>query len=139
MTDAHEVTRAPSTTERPDRVDARTLLADLPGNGRAAAVVRENIQAHLRFAAARDGEIVFDDDSIDILDAEDPDDVSRFPEELQPLFAARGEDLGFPTALAMAELVTGVRLTADDLRAAHAAGYRPAPSMRYAEGLDDEA
>lgn len=120
----------------------------LTRGGRAAAVVRDDIKAHLRFAGARDGEIVFDDDSINILDA---DDAGRLPDALRPLFDqawGSGADddpddealeRAFPTALAMAEIVTGVRLTADDLRAAHEAGYRPAPTMRYAEGLGDEA
>ena len=45
------------------------------------AVVRHNIQAHLRFGAARDGELVFDDD--EYLYVEDPSSV---PAELRPLF-----------------------------------------------------
>lgn len=111
-------------------------LRRLTQGGGAAAVVRDDIKAHLRFAAARDGEILFDDDSINILDA---DDAGRLPEDLRPLFEDQVDELEFPAALAMAELVTGVRLTADDLRAAHDAGYRPAPTMRYVEGLDAEA
>lgn len=99
-------------------------LLRLSAGARSAAVVRDNIQAHLRFGAARDGTLLFDDDEFTFIDAEDR---SRVPDELRPLFDLawvdvdsddEGEDdEGNPiaVALAMAEATTGVVLTLEDL------------------------
>jgi len=99
-------------------------LLRLSAGGRSAAVVRDNIQAHLRFGAARDGALLFDDDEFTFIDAAER---SRVPDELRPLFDLAwvdvdsddevDDDEGNPiaVALAMAEAVTGVVLTADDV------------------------
>jgi hypothetical protein len=110
-------------------------LRVLSRGGRSAAVVRDNIQAHLRFGCARGGEIVFDDG--DFLYLEDPE---RVPSELRALFAtvwiddandaADGSD-PVAVALAMAEVVTGLNLTVEDLERAADSGYRPSPSRVY--------
>lgn len=115
-------------------------LADLaalsqPG---AAAVVRSNIQAHHRFGAARAGELVFDDDEYVYVR-----DLDRVPEGLRPLFDAAWVDLDaddegeradpLAVGLAMAELVTGVELSGDDIAAVLEADFFLAPSLRYPE------
>ncbi|MBI4900723.1 MAG: hypothetical protein HY829_09625 [Actinobacteria bacterium] len=96
-------------------------LVQLSSGGRKAAVVRDNIQAHVRFGAARDGGLVFDDDEYIFLGA---DERTRVPDELRPLFDLAWIDVDaddqdddvdpVAVALAMAELVTGIVLTADD-------------------------
>jgi hypothetical protein len=94
-------------------------LAAMSQGGRAAAVVRNNTQGHLRFGCARDGQLLFDDD--EYMYAEDRSGV---PEEIRPLFDLAWVDLaeegsfsadGAAVALAMAEVITGVRLTREDL------------------------
>ncbi len=110
-------------------------LASLSEAG-AAAVVRSNILAHYRFGAARAGELVFDDDEFIYLS--DPD---RVPVELRPLFDAawvdlEGEDENdwvnpWVAGLAMAELVTGVELTEDQVAAVLESDFFLAPSLRY--------
>lgn len=113
-------------------------LRTLSAGGRSVAVVRDNLQAHTRFGWARDGEVVFDDDEYPYL--EDP---ARVPAELRPLFDtawvdedddADDEAHPFPVGLAMAELVTGLRLTAEDLQRVADSGYRLAPSLVYPAG-----
>lgn len=118
-----------------------TALEQLSRNGRSAAVIRGNIQGHERFSCARDGVILFDDDQYTWVDKD------RVPAELRELFDTAWvgpdesvEDLkynGFPVGLAMAEVITGIRLTADDLRRASASGYRPAPCLLYVLGLEE--
>lgn len=96
-------------------------LASMSRGGRAAAVVRTNTQGHLRFGCARDGQLLFDDD--EYMYAEDRSGV---PDEIRPLFSLAWVDLtreesfsadGAAVALAMAEVITGVRLSRDDLDA----------------------
>lgn len=99
-------------------------LARLSARGRSAAVVGSDIQAHDRFGCARDGVVLFDDPEYTYLDA---DDLSRVPDELRPLFDLAWVDLdsddedddsdviAFAVGLAMAEQVTGIALSADDL------------------------
>lgn len=121
-------------------------LAALKGLSRdngAAAVVRHNIQAHLRFGCARNGELLFDDDEYMYID--DPDVV---PAELRPLFDLAWDDLegdedddegadGFAVGLAMAELVTGVELNADSVtKVCHRQTFYRAPSLVYARSLE---
>lgn len=120
-----------------------SALRRLSSNGRGAAVVRDNIQAHLRFGCARDGQILFDDDQYTWVD-----DHGRVPTELRDLFLEAWENLDAPdeddkangveVGLAMAEVITGIRLTADDLRRVMHAGFRIAPSMLYATELSVE-
>jgi hypothetical protein len=111
---------------------------------RSAATVRSNIQAHLRFGCARDGEILFDDHEYTWVD-----DRERVPAELRDLFDLAYDDPdveigsdedtaedGFLVGLAMVEVITGLRITAEDLRRAVASGHRPAPSLRYVGELD---
>ena len=101
-------------------------LSRLSADGRRAAVVRDNISAHLRFGCARDGVVLFDDDEFAFIEA---DDRSRVPAELRPLFDLAWVDLDddqdehddrnpIGVALAMAEAVTGVALTEDDFERA---------------------
>ena len=96
------------------------VLVALSQGGRAAAVVRDNIQAHCRFGCARDGVLVFDDDEYRFLE-----DLDAVPDELRAFVDLTRVDLDDdghepeeddPTAvgLAMAEVVTGLRLTAAD-------------------------
>lgn len=99
-------------------------LTRLSSGGRSAAVVGSDIQAWDRFGCARDGILLFDDPEYTYLDA---DDRSRVPDELRPLFDLAWVDLqsdeeddesdviAFAVGLAMAEVVTGIHLTADDL------------------------
>jgi hypothetical protein len=97
-----------------------SVLVELSRGGRAAAVVRNNIQAHCRFGCARDGELLFDDDEFRFIT-----DRDRVPHEIRPLldlawfdvtpdeFEAQEDDLR-AVGLAMAEVVTGIRLTSAD-------------------------
>lgn len=120
-------------------------LRALSENGGAAAVVRSNIQAHLRFGCARNGELLFDDDEYMYID--DPHVV---PEELRPLFDLAWDDLeggateedeegpdGFVVGLAMAELITGVEVTSDQVAALYQSGFFAAPSLVYVGSLDE--
>jgi hypothetical protein len=101
----------------------------------AAAVVRCNIQAHYRFGCARAGGLVFDDDEFIYID-----DRGRVPGELRRLFDAAWVDLDddseegeepFATGLAMAELVTGLELTEDQVAAVLESEFFWAPSLRF--------
>lgn len=105
--------------------------------GGAASVVRGNVQAHVRFGAARDGELLFDDD--EYMFTENPDSV---PAELRPLFELIYDDLegdessedgpdGFTVGLAMAEVVTGIELNAESTEAAANSGMFAGPSLVY--------
>lgn len=94
-------------------------LAAMSQGGRAGAVVRNNTQGHLRFGCARDGQLLFDDDEYMYAD-----DRSGVPAEIRPLFDLAWVDLteedtfgadGAAVALAMAEVITGMRLTREDL------------------------
>ncbi len=101
-------------------------LVRLSAGGRSAAVVGSDIQAHDRFGCARDGVLLFDDPEYTYLDA---GDLARVPPELRPVFDLAWVDLGadldevdddgeaiaFAAGLAMAEIVTGIVLAADDL------------------------
>lgn len=119
---------------------SRSALRRLSSNGRAAAVVRDNIQAHLRFGCARDGQIVFDDHEYTYAK-----DLERVPAELNELFLEAWIDPetptddvefnGFEVGLAMAEVITGIRLTDRDLRRVMRAGFRSAPSLLYVTEL----
>jgi hypothetical protein len=119
-------------------------LADLAALSTAgsAAVVRSNILAHHRFGCARAGEVLFDDNEFTYIN--DPD---RVPEELRPLFDAAWDDLKdgredqgededgvdpFATGLAMAELITEIELTRDQVTKVLEADYFVAPVGRYA-------
>ena len=114
-------------------------LVRLSQGGRRAAVVRAHIQAHDRFGCARDGKLMFDDDEYTYI--EDPD---RMPTELRPLFDLVWDDLaddnnddervdGTAVALAMAEVVTGLEVTAEHLRRLTESTYYRAPSLVYAQ------
>jgi hypothetical protein len=119
-------------------------LADLGSVSQAgaAAVVRSNIQAHYRFGAARAGALIFDDD--EYIFVADPD---RVPVELRPLFDAAWDDVDgedderadpLATGLAMAELITGMEVSEDQVAAVLEAEFFLAPSLRYpdAEATD---
>ncbi|WGX95446.1 DUF6461 domain-containing protein [Nocardioides sp. L-11A] len=123
---------------------ALDTLRALSAEGRAAAVLRTNIQAHERFGAARDGELLFDDD--EFMYVEDP---SIVPAEIRPLFDLVWDDLESdgpidldgpnPTAvaLAMSEVVTGVVVRGDDLAEVGEAQHFKAPSLVYGQSLED--
>jgi hypothetical protein len=116
-----------------------TALRELTRGGGAAAVVRNNIQAHTRFGCARDGEILFDEDEY-IYDA-DPEEV---PTELRPLFDLVYDDLEneddededgpdpMVVGLAMAEVITGIELLPEHAAAMASAGWHKGPSLTYA-------
>lgn len=119
-------------------------LVRLSAGGRSAAVVRDNIQAHLRFGGARDGALLFDDDEFTFIDA---GDRSRVPGDLRPLFDLAWVDVdsddeieddeGNPiaVALAMAEVTTGVVLTGEDferLMDLPRTEFRRVRTLRYA-------
>ena len=118
-------------------------LVALSSGGRSAAVVRDNAQGRTRFACARDGVLLFDADEYIFVE-----DRSAVPDELRDLFDRAWVDLGaedvgegedaVAVALAMAEVVTGVEVTAEDV---HRAGERGVPrhlvpTLRYAEDQD---
>lgn len=125
-------------------------LVQLSSGGRTAVVVRDNIQAHVRFACARDGALLFDDDEYIFIDDEDR---SRVPDELRPLFDLAWidveaddhdeDDEADPTgvALAMSELATGIVLTAEDferLEELPRDAWHAVRTMRYVEGLEGQ-
>ena len=117
----------------PTNESLRLLSAD----GRRAAVVRDNIQAHVRFGCARDGQLVLGDDEYAFIR-----EPARVPDELRPLFDrvwvdpdGDDDDSGpgwITTALAMAEVATGVTLTAADLERVSSSTFHPAPGLVYA-------
>jgi len=123
----------------------RAALVKLSRHGRASAVVRNNVLAHLRFGCARDGQLLFDDN--EYMYVRDPAEV---PEDLRPLIDLVWQDIGdeedepseydegpdgFPVALAMAEKATGVAVTSEDVETIQSAEYHPAPTQRYAREL----
>jgi len=117
-------------------------LRTLSDSGGTAAVVRDNVLAHVRFGCARDGELLFDAD--EFMYVEDP---SAAPAELRPLFDLawddlQGDDQGvddmpspFAVALAMAERITGVELTADQVATVHDSQFFKTPTLVYAQSL----
>ncbi len=115
-------------------------LAELSRDGAAAAVVRSNIQAHERFGCARDGQLLYDND--EYVHEENPEVV---PTELRSLFdLARialdedDDDDGsdpFAVGLAMAEVITGIELTAAQVAEVDAGGFFSAPGLVYAKSL----
>lgn len=120
----------------------RALVA-LSAGGRSAAVVRDNIQAHTRFACSRDGALLFDADEYVFVE-----DRSGVPAELRALFDRAWVDLDaededeaenpLAVALAMAELVTGIEVTVEDVeRAASRDAVRlPVPALRYVPDVE---
>lgn len=114
-------------------------LQAMTRDGAAAAVVRSNVQAHLRFGCARDAEVLFD--AHEFMYVDDPVEV---PAELRPLFdlvwddlEGEGEDADdgpdpFAVGMAMAEAVTGLELTAEEAMLVAAAQFFRGPSMTYA-------
>lgn len=102
-------------------------LSAMTRGGAAAAVVRSNVQAHVRFGCARDAEVLFD--AHGFTNVAEPDVV---PTELRPLFdLVRDDDApdGFAVALAMAEVVTGLELTYDEALLVNAAQFFRGPSL----------
>ena len=124
-------------------------LVQLSSGGRKAAVVRDNIQAHVRFGGARDGALLFDDNEYIFIGA---DDRSRVPDELRPLFDLAWVDVDadeqdteadpVAVAWAMAEVVTGVVLTEEDftrLAELPRSEWHGVRTMSYVEGLAGDA
>lgn len=105
-------------------------LSRLSEAGRAAAVVRDNVQGRLRFGCARNGEVLFDED--EFLFIEDP---TRVPSEIRSIFHAvwdgRAEDsesaeaaiAPFAAGMQMAGTFTGLTVTVSDID--HALGGSP--------------
>ena len=126
-----------------------SALVQLSSGGRKAAVVRDNIQAHVRFGGARDGALLFDDDEFIFIGA---DQRSQVPDELRPLFDLAWVDLDaddqdeevdpVAVALAMAEVVTGVVLTEEDftrLAELPRSEWHGVRMMSYVEGLTGQS
>jgi hypothetical protein len=118
-------------------------LRELSASGRAAAVVRSNIDGQIRFGCARDGELLYDND--EYIYAEDISDV---PAEVRSLFELAWDDLedededddgpsALAVGLAMAEVVTGIELTAEQVAEVEAAEFFKAPTLVYADSLED--
>ena len=116
-----------------------SALAALSAGGGASALTRGNVLAHLRFGCARDGGLLFDDD--EYMYIADPGVV---PAELRPLFDLAWDDLSsetsddewvdpFAVGMAMAELVTGLEVTAAQVRAVLGSDYFRAATMHYPE------
>ena len=104
-------------------------LEAMSRDGAAAAVVRSNVEAHVRFGCARDAEVLFD--AHEFISVEEPDAV---PTELRPLFdQGRDDDAPdeFAVALAMAEVVTGLELSYAESLLVNAAQFFRGPSMAY--------
>lgn len=116
-------------------------LARLSADGRSAAVVRSNIQAHTRFGCASDGVVLFDAHEFTFVD-----DKDRVPAELRSLFDLAwvdpddedgdGEEDAMAVGMAMAEVVTGLRVTSDDLQRVWESGFFRVPSLTYIGGSD---
>ena len=105
-------------------------LQAMSRDGAAAAVVRSNIEAHVRFGCARDAELLFD--AHELMDVDEPEDA---PTELRALLHHDRDDDGsddFAVALAMAEVVTGLELSYDEALLVNAAQFFRGPSMVYA-------
>lgn len=120
-----------------------SVLQRLSAGGRSVAVVRDNIQAHVRFGCARDGALLFDAHEYAYIDESD---VSSVPDELRPLFDLAWSDLSdeepdeeppsaFAVGVAMAEAFTGIALDEVDfeLAATPGAATYPVRWMRYLE------
>lgn len=118
-------------------------LRELSSVGGAAAVVRNNIQAHLRFGCAKHGELLFDAD--EFMFVSDPTPV---PGELRSLFDLVWDDLdsdeldedapdGFAVGLAMAEVITGIEVSADMAAEVNRSGFFKGPYLVYPEPLND--
>jgi hypothetical protein len=104
----------------------------------------------VRFGCARDGVLLFDDDEYMFIDA---DERSRVPDELRPLFDLAWIDVAaddqdeeeadpHAVALAMAELVTGIALSVEDLAQLEElprTEWHVVRTLRYIEGLEGQA
>jgi hypothetical protein len=112
-------------------------LKALSEGGRAAAVVRSNVQARLRFGCSRDGQLLFDDGDFSYR----PDGVG-VPHDLLSLFdqVLRGREIegytengrdGLSVGLAMAEVVTGIQLSVEQVRTIEHLRYYRAPTLVY--------
>jgi hypothetical protein len=89
------------------------VLGAASSEGRAASMFW-NVNDDNAFSCAAEGEILA---SVDMYDAEDPEDADELPEDLTPLFVAAGAsdaDL-HATGLAMVEEFTGIRVTPEHL------------------------
>jgi hypothetical protein len=89
------------------------VLAAASSEGRAASMFW-NVNDDNAFSCAAAGEMLA---SVDMYDAEDPEDSDELPEALTPLFVAAGAgdvDL-HATGLAMVEEFTGIRVTPEHL------------------------
>lgn len=111
-------------------------LRAMSRDGGSVAVVRSNIDAHLRFGCARDAEVLFD--AHEFMYVDDPAEV---PGELRPLFDLVHDDLesdehdapdGFVVGLAMAEVVTGLELTSQEALLLASAQFFRGPTLVYA-------
>jgi hypothetical protein len=114
---------------------SNSTLRLLSSEGRRAAVVRSNIQRE-RFGCASNGELIFESDDFTYVD-----NLVPVPAELRTLFGQVWDNLEdddfepdvepLAVAMAMAEVITGITITAEDLVRAAAAGYYRAPSLVY--------
>lgn len=102
-------------------------MRTLSEGGRTAAVVRNNILAHVRFGCARDGQLLFDDDEFRY----HVDDPTEVPEELRPLIREADSELWFLVGLAMVELFTGLEINTSDVAGLYESRFYLAPNLVY--------
>lgn len=104
-------------------------LQSMTLGGAAAAVVRtQDEEQHLRFGCARDAALLFD--APDFRSLDDPELV---PTELRSLLDRIDDADGLALALAMAEVITGLKLTAQQTMLFQTAQFFRGPSATYGE------
>ncbi|GAA1112931.1 hypothetical protein GCM10009668_38450 [Nocardioides dubius] len=117
----------------------RKVLVALSRIGGSAAVVRDDIDAMVRFGAATDGALVFDDDEYDYVEPR------HFPRHLRALASRAWVDLdqplddqvedAFTIGREMVSVHTGLKVTDADIEAASAAPGYQSPALGYVEEL----
>lgn len=114
----------------------RAALAELSALGGSAAVVRDDIDARTRFAAATDGALVFDEDEYDFVD-----DPALYPGHLRSIARRAWVDLSKPLAhteedpvavgLGLITAHTGLTFSLAEIEATAAKSGFSAPTLVY--------
>lgn len=104
---------------------SRFALQALSDGGQTSAVVRTNIQAHVRFGCARHGELVFDDDEYRYA----LNDLDTVPAELRSLFELADSEDCFLVGLAMVERFSGLEVTAQHVNDVLGPPFFAAPNL----------